>query len=264
MKVSWTLSLGLVLGLISVALVHWYVTELEKSLVSQQFLRLKPDITVAKGEAISSSMLEPVGLPAQFAKLREIVVPASKETSTLLSSGKGVATRDIPAGSFLLYEHIVQSPTANFASMIEPGKRAISIPVNSISAVSYFIGPGAYVDILTTLSITPPLEEADQPTNTASPSNQTVNISAATPRVVTRTLLQNVKVMAVGRSVSPSNSIDKVDSYSTVTFEVTPTQAEILTFALNQADGGLSLVLRNPTNTEEVEIPDVGWDELTQ
>ncbi len=263
MKVSWTLSLGLVLGLLAAGLMYWYVSGLERSLVSQPFLRLKPDISVAKGEAISPSMLEPVGLPQKFANLRKIALPATPESSTLLSSGKGIATKDIAAGSFLLYEHIVPSPTTDFAAMIAPGKRAISIPVNSISSVSYFIGPGAVVDILATLSVTPEPAAAGGGSG-VSPQAAAADIGANTPRIVTRTLLQNIKVMAVGRSVSPANGIDSADSYSTVTFEVTPTEAEILTFALNQADGGLSLVLRNPTNVEEVEIPDVGWKELTR
>jgi len=88
------------------------------------------------------------------------------------------------------------------------------------------------------------------------------DFSMNTSRIVTRTLLQNIKVMAVGRSVSAGNKIDKADTYSTVIFEVTPTEAEILTFALSQADGGLSLVLRNPANTETIDVPDVGWEEL--
>lgn len=263
MKVSWTLAVGLILGVLSAGLMYMHITELEQSLASQSFLRLKPDIAVAKGQKILPSMLEPVALPAQFGNLRRVALPASNESSTLLSSGKGVATVDIQAGSFLLYEHIVQSPTATFASMIEPGMRAISIPVNSISAVSYFIGPGAQVDILTTIEITTELVDSEGKTdNSVAAKEYKAQMGLNSPRIVTRTLLQNIKVMAVGRSVSPDNNIDKADTYSTVTFEVTPEQAELLTFALSQAESGLSLVLRNPTNTETIEIPEVSWEEL--
>lgn len=263
MKASWTLALGLVLGILSAVLMNLYISDLERSLVSQPFLRLKSEIAVAKGEIITPSMLEPVGLPEKFANLRSIAVPANAQSSTLLASGKGIATTDIQAGSFLLYEHIVQSPTASFASMIEAGKRAISIPVNSISAVSYFIGPGAYVDILTTLEITGVVVANVERTGSPSSSDQPVSsMNSSTPKIVTRTLLQNIKVLAVGSSVSAGNNVDGADAYSTVTFEVTPTEAEILTFALSQATGGLSLVLRNPANTEAIDVPDVSWEEL--
>jgi len=263
MKASWTLAIGVVLGIVTAALMNLYITDLERSLVSQPFLRLKAEVSVAKGEVITTSMLESVGLPEKFSNLRRVAVPANNQSATLLASGKGIATTDIQAGSFLLYEHIVQSPTASFASMIETDKRAISIPVNSISAVSYFIGPGSYVDILTTFELTRNVS-ADSVGQGSPESRQPAasDFGMNTPRIVTRTLLQNIKVMAVGRSVSAGNKIDKADTYSTVTFEVTPTEAEILTFALSQADGGLSLVLRNPANTETIDVPDVGWEEL--
>ena len=116
---------------------------------------------------------------------------------------------------------------------------------------------------MTTLEITGVVVANVERTGSPSSSDQPVSSrNSSTPKIVTRTLLQNIKVLAVGSSVSAGNNVDGADAYSTVTFEVTPTEAEILTFALSQATGGLSLVLRNPANTEAIDVPDVSWEEL--
>jgi len=43
---------------------------------------------------------------------------------------------------------------------------------------------------------------------------------------------------------------------------VTPQQAEVLTFALGQVQGALTLVLRNPADEKKAELPDMNWLQL--
>jgi len=43
---------------------------------------------------------------------------------------------------------------------------------------------------------------------------------------------------------------------------VTPQQAEVLTFALGQVQGALTLVLRNPEDGKKQRLPDMNWQQL--
>lgn len=264
MRAILTLVTGLVLGLVAVFLIDRHITQIEEAQVSQPYLRLKTDQALSRGDAINQQMVEVVRLPEQFKMLKSIALPGTRDIGALITSGKAIAVRDISAGSFLLYEHITQTPEVSFSNMIGDGMRAFSISVTAISSVSYFVDPGSRVDILVTMQEKIPPAAQGQVSNSSeiTPENIMQGMGAAQERLVTKTLMQNVLVMAVGNSVTSGSYLDSSSGYSTVTFEVTPVQAELLTFALAEAQGGLGLVLRNPGNKELLDIPAVSWDDL--
>lgn len=137
---------------------------------------------------------------------------------------------------------------AGLAGMINPSMRAISIAVDAVSSVSAMIKPNDHVDILGTFSFPSPT-------------------AAATVETVTLTVLQDVTVLATGQTTA-----DKVANYgraeraprgyNTVTFEVTPHEAELLVFA-QSVKGKLSLALRNPADVTYItNMPTVNFEHL--
>ena len=87
----------------------------------------------------------------------------------------------------------------------------------------------------------------------------------ATEKVSTKTLLQNVRVLAVGRSTTRGDYLRESDrGFNTVTVEVDSLQAEKLVFAIEHARGSLVMVLRNPADTKSEKIPAVEWDTIDQ
>ena len=126
-------------------------------------------------------------------------------------------------------------------ALIEPGMRAVSVPVNEISGVSGFIQPATRVDVLFTRTFS--------------------NGDAATT-----TILQNVKVIAYGRQIDPSAKVDPRDAKPTVaTLLVTQQQAEKVVLAAQR--GRIQLVLRNTLDdrvsgsSTPVQSVDLGLDE---
>ena len=106
---------------------------------------------------------------------------------------------------------------------IDPGLRAVSVPITDVSGVAGLVLPGAHVDVMFT-----------HPGGMA--------------EAITTTILQNVKVLAVGRSVQPGKEPDpKAPKMPVVTLVVTPEDAQKLELAKNQ--GKVSLSLRNPLDT---------------
>ena len=103
---------------------------------------------------------------------------------------------------------------------IDPGMRAISVPVNDTSGVAGLIQPNSRVDVLFT-----------RPGSMA--------------EAVTSVILQNVKVLAIGRLVQVGQTLDpKAPKMPVATLQLSPEDAQKLELAKNQ--GKISLTLRNP------------------
>lgn len=116
------------------------------------------------------------------------------------------------------------------SSTIDPGYRAVAVPITDVTGVAGFVQPGARVDVLYT-----------RPGNMA--------------EAITTTVLQNVKVMAIGRLTQPGQQpLDpKAPKVPVATLVVTPADAQKLELAKNQ--GKISLALRNPLDQTTVDKP---------
>jgi pilus assembly protein CpaB len=143
-----------------------------------------------------------------------------------------VARAHFGAGEPVTEAKLVLANTRGFMSaVLQPGMRAVSVPITATSAVSGFIYAGDRVDVLLTHVLT----------------------SAQGQRNATETILRNARVIAMDQKVEFSPG-DKPDVAKTATLELTPKQSEIVTLAVKMGD--LSLVLRSlQENTEEGADP---------
>lgn len=127
--------------------------------------------------------------------------------------------------------------------------RAISINVSGAAAVSGMVRPNNRVDVIGTFTF---------PSRTAPGEME----------LVTMTILQDVTVLACGKETAKSQvgmsrqGESAGGSYSTVTLEVTPREAEMLVFA-EQIKGRLALALRNSDDVDyEKELPRVNFEKI--
>jgi len=259
---KWLLVAGVVLAIITGLLLNNYVSELEASQSSESYLRLSPDTVLGKGMPLEQAMLESVSLPQSFSDLYSFAIPDTPDARQWII-GRTVS-RDVPAGSLLQYDFFSDSPEERFAATIEPDMRAMSIPVNPVTSVTYFIEPGSRIDIVGTL-----LQPMEMPEIPAEYRNQ-AGIPAdfafdGVTSLVTKTILQNVKVLAVGNATTRSGYLASVPGeYSTITIEVTPEQGEVLVFAMNELQDNLTIMLRNPANQDVAQLPAVNWENLNK
>lgn len=129
------------------------------------------------------------------------------------------------AGEPLIKDRLVEQGDRGYmAALLEPGMRAVSIKVGPTTAVSGFIKPGDRVDIMLTIS--------------------GKALGAASTRQVTETILRNILVIAVATVTNDQET--KPSLGKTITFQVTPKQAQI--FTVGQTIGRMSLVLRSITD----------------
>jgi pilus assembly protein CpaB len=121
-------------------------------------------------------------------------------------------------------------PESGFLSAILPtGKRAVAVRVSAQSTAGGFILPGDRVDVVQTIS------------EQSSPDAPAQNVS--------RTILTNIKVLAIDQTVSEQEG-EPVVVGKTATLELDPRQVELITAA--EASGTLSLSLRAIADTDEL------------
>ena len=136
---------------------------------------------------------------------------------------QGRATRhELTAGAPVLRSHLLGQNGGRFADLVDEGKRALTIPVDSLSSISGMLAPGDRVDILMTL------RQADQP--------------------VMFPLIRNTEVIATGERTDALN--EEPGRYNTVTIAATPEIATRIIYA--QEVGSLRVVLRNPDDESDL------------
>lgn len=133
---------------------------------------------------------------------------------------------DILPGEPVLAPRVADPASGSLlASMIGPNKRAVAVRVDDVVGVGGFLLPGSHVDVVASRRI-----EQD--------------------RFQTRTILQNLKVLAVDQTASTQASDqDKPVVVRAVTLETNLDEAEILVQATRE--GTVQLALRNPEDHAE-------------
>jgi pilus assembly protein CpaB len=157
-----------------------------------------------------------------------------------------VVRKRIAAGEPIIDGAVVKPGERGFlAAVLEPGMRAVSVPINPTSANSGLIFPGDRVDLILTQS----LVESE---------------SEGGVRRVSETVLNDIRIIAMGTDTSDDPREGRANEKAkTATFEVTPRQAEEV--ALLTELGKISLSLRSlaagtPEVTALSEGSQLTWD----
>lgn len=133
-----------------------------------------------------------------------------------------VATQNIIAGDIVTERRTAEHMAGSrLAALVAENKRAVSVRVDDVVGVSGFILPGNRVDVMGVRKLR---------------SNNTVRV---------RTVLENIKVLAVDQDVSQDK--DKPKLVRSVTLELTRIETEDLIKASHE--GKIQLALRNPLDT---------------
>jgi pilus assembly protein CpaB len=130
----------------------------------------------------------------------------------------------VSKGEFILPSKLAAlNAGAGLPSLIPQGMRAVSVRVNDVVSVAGFVQPGTRVDVLAT--------------GTQGSGNDRQ----------TTTVLENVAVIAVGKTLDRSSS--DAQTAPVITLLVSPDDAQKL--ALVSQEGRIQLSLRNPLDTKK-------------
>jgi len=139
-----------------------------------------------------------------------------------------VATIDVARGEILLQERFADHEGGStLAALVAQNMRAVTVRVDDVVGVAGFLLPGNRVDVVS------------------------ARLDQATRIATTRTILTNLKVLAVDQT----SSTDKNDPVivRAVTLEMNQAQSEILMKA--KEEGTIQLTLRNPHDSSVAATP---------
>lgn len=178
----------------------------------------------------------PAGLLVRESDLEWKAYPANNVPKDALQQGSAQADlngalirRKVAQGTVLKTADFMRSDAPGFlAAVLKPGLRAVSVPIDDVSGNAGLIQPGDAVDLILTQRL----------------SRNTDNENRSSNSVVSETVVENARVIAVGSSFQTQASGDfKPVRARTVTLEVDPKAAEAVTVAAEL--GTLSLALRS-------------------
>jgi pilus assembly protein CpaB len=129
----------------------------------------------------------------------------------------------------------IEGSGIGLATKIPPGMRATAVRSNEIVGVAGFLYPGSHVDVLATY-----------------------NLPGATSSL-TQTVLQDVEVLTAGQTIEPDPQ-GKPEQVNVVTLLLSPQDSQKLQLASTQ--GSIQFVLRNGTDTKNVDLHPTRVDEL--
>lgn len=225
----WRPRLMLVFSLVLAALAA-FVGHLYLSKVSESVQKTKmAEVVVARKSLPANAMVTREAVEQKKLPVAYIHPHAARSLEDVV--GK-IAREPLVAGEQILLDRLVRQGEAKqgFSYAVPPGKRAVSVSVDEVTAVGWHIRPGDHVDVLGTLEIPVPGGET---------------------KAFTVVALQDVEVLAVGKSfqaVSEQGKETKIE-VKTVTLAVSLDEAKPLILA--DEKGKIRLALRSPLDKEK-------------
>lgn len=130
-----------------------------------------------------------------------------------------------------------------------PGKRAITLRMDSLGAVGGLVNPGDYVDIISHLNV---------------PERDPKAKAKIKKDSVTAMIFQNIQILAINTNIDQPGAYDEQqrDPGLKITFAVTPEEASLLAFA--EKNGTLELTLRSPNEKKPTMISAATWSTLAE
>lgn len=177
---------------------------------------------LAKGERLTPDVVAARQVPAQYAHALAL------KPQNFGDYANEPLIAPINRGEVLLPSHVDGMGDRTFSSLLSKGMRALTFEVDEISSISGMLKPGDRIDLIFRAR---EIDTGGQPASD-----------------VIFPLLSNVKVLATGQKITKKAEDGRDQTFSSVTMEVTPLDADRILLA--RAAGNLTAVLRHPDDLE--------------
>lgn len=231
-----TLWISIAAALMAVFLLYSYTQE--KSIELTKKFGAKKRVVIAvkdinEMETVDETMLQITERPVDF-----IEPSALKDPEVAVGQ---VALAPIKKGEQILASKIMEpGPITGLALQVSPSKRAVTVPIDEMRGVAKLLKPGDRIDLIAALDVG----------------------KGASQRREVKTFMEDVIILATGLRVV--NEIPrlfenqgreqfiknlKVDTtFSTITIEASPKEAQDLIYILSTSPGSLFITLRHPSD----------------
>ncbi len=209
------------------------------SYVYKQFQRATSVKAVATQHIVVAASPLQLGTRVDANNLRLISWPVDEPVIGMFTRVEDCANRalitPVAANELILENKLAPKEAgAGLPAVIPEGMRALSVAVNEVVGVAGFVIPGTMVDVLVTGRLPGTSHGGDDN--------------------ITRTILENVRVLAAGQKVEQDRE-GKPQTVPVITLLVSPADAAKLAMASTQ--GKIQLALRNTIDSKKVDPPAV-------
>jgi pilus assembly protein CpaB len=259
MRKKLPLIIGIVMALIAAYLIKVY-TEQQRQVVIEGAKKKMEQIQAEQVPVMVATKDLPKGSAIDKDGVGVAIVPAQhvqpQAASSLDRVAGMVALVPISKGEQITLNKLMSVKEAvgggTLAMSTPIGKRAITIAVDSISAVGGMIRPGDYVDVVSMVTV---------PVTT--PEGKQASQAAVVP------LFQNTLVLAVGQETAAlpqaegrGKKEERRSDSPAITLALSPQEANLLAFV--QEQGKIRLSLRSPSDAKIELVQPSSWDSLFQ
>jgi len=180
-------------------------------------------------DALNASFVTDGAAPALPAQMPDKAVQKAARVATDVISAQGpmqafegaIVKEALAAGEPVVARKVVRAGQSGFmAVVLQPGMRAMALPINAETAAGGFILPGDRVDVM-------------QSRQTGDGNNKTF---------VTEILMRNVRVLAIDQSIEPGKDAKTIVG-GVATLEIPASDTEVM--ARGKAQGEIQLALRS-------------------
>src|ERR1700733_10990385 len=225
----------MVIGL-AIALIVAFVLS---TFVYKQFQKASAVKPVDTEHIVVAASAMPLGTRVDASNLKLIPWPSGQPVVGTFNSIDAAANRAlitaVAANEMILDSKLAPKEAgAGLPAVIPQGMRAMSVAVNDVVGVAGFVTPGTKVDVLVT--------------------GKLVGGSHGTEDTITRTILENVRVLAAGQKIEQDRE-GKPQTVPVITLLVSPEDAARL--AMASTEGKIQLALRNTVDTKKVGPPSI-------
>ena len=215
------LVVAIFLGLVAIVPIFKFIGTLQKKLADSEKMRMYVPVLVATKDIPRESTLTETMV--RVSRVHRDAFQRGDLYDPVSAVGK-FAEVDILEGQHINTNMVRSIGSFRFLSQKVPkGMRAITIPVDRISALEALIKPGDHVDVIGTFSI---------------PQDQGQGVQAVL------NIFQGIQILATNRNIS---NVKASKDAGTVTLALKPEDVKVLTYVLEW--GKIRLVLRRPLDT---------------
>ena len=238
-----TLWISLATALFAVFLLYSYTQEKSKALTSK--FGAKTNVVVAtrdinEMETIDETMVQVIDIPETYKQPTVINNPE-------IAIGK-VALAPIKENEQILESKMLEpGPVTGLSLQVQPGQRAMTIPIDDMRGVARLLKPGDRIDLIAALDVGEGVKQKKE----------------------IKTIMQDVPILATGvrinnelprlfEKVGDKNFIRNLrddTSFATITIEVSPKKSQDLIYILSSSPNSLFITLRHPNDHAKVNLP---------
>lgn len=221
MKSKYIAVFSIIFGLLTAYLIYDYLIKLEKSVDNTRYGEVVvAAVDVTNKTQVTDEMLQVIKMPIDYIHplaVRSKNAAVGKITNTSLSQGEQILQKKLVASGEVKY---------GLSYAVPVGRRAVTVAVDDVSGISGLIRPGDKVDVAAVINL------PDQSGQKEVPNGLVV--------------LQDIQVLAVGKTLEDKTDGKKPLEYKEITLAVTVEESRPLILASQK--GNIRLMLRSPVD----------------